>query len=135
MSDSSSYDPYTPAGASTEVDQVIKILTCYHDLLESGLAGSIHGDPFYQWKYWKGGVDMGIMRLRLKDADTYLNLPSQHGWADGQQGDGVPFDAGPRLSSLPDGAVMAMFQEIDKVFYEGKDGDRKVVHQDLIVDN
>jgi hypothetical protein len=97
-----------------ELEAVLTILRSYYDSLEDGTASTIVPKPMYKWRYWKDGLTVDRMRAGLEDIDEYLNEGPQRQWAENNATGGPrKFDTGPDLSRLSDGALIAMFQDLD----------------------
>lgn len=90
------------------VQRVMAVLDLYFAALENGEAERIAPAPNYQWQYWPQ-ISLEWMRQRIKSLDEYWW--QQHTWGRLRE-----YEAGPDLSRLPDGALIAMFQELDAIF-------------------
>ena len=104
-----------PAPLPEELKQRVVALLCrYFESLEGGTAEMLYPAPDHVWRWYRGEMTVERMRGALEALDEYLNAMPQHNWAESHAS--RPFDAGPDLSRLPTGAMLAMFQELDAVF-------------------
>ncbi len=93
------------------------LLRDYFELLQNGTAGLHMADPTYRWRHYdEHDRSLEALRLRLADIGAYLNANPQHDWVNRQAH--TTFEAGPDLNRLPDGAMLAMFQQLDALYAE-----------------
>ena len=102
--------------ASTLAEAVADLQRRYFEALEVGAADHLGPDPRYKWRYYQGDMTVTRMREALARQDAYRDDQQQVTWASNT--DNMPYQAGPGLSRLPDGAIVAMFQGLDALFFE-----------------
>lgn len=102
---------HTPSEDETKA--VFAVLSRYFKMLESGTAGRVRPRAHYTWRFYEGEMTLKRMREGVKRLDDYLGALPQFNWVQHNNAHGMRFTAGPELGRLPDGALIAMIQDLD----------------------
>lgn len=108
--------------ASPEPPRVTRVMECldqYFRALEDGAADGILPDPLYEWRHYQGAMTLERMRTALVGIDDYLWHDQQRDYVRGNTK--LEYDAGPGLCRLTDSAMIAMFQDLDKILADTKE--------------